>query len=249
MSDNLWLTAREPLYIAHRGASTQLPENTTAACILAVDQGADGIEVDVQLSEDGQPVLFHDNTLARLTGNRRKVSQLTSRQLRQEQLSGGYPVAFLQELLQTLGASTLYNLELKDWGWRDRGLVDRVAQAVGRFKLERHTLISSFNPLLVRRALRRMPPPVAVALLRAPGLLQHTNRLVRTAIDNPHFSLVDAGYAAWAAQRGLRTFVWTIDDLDQARRVLDLGVHGLISNDPARLRAQLAATASAVSNA
>lgn len=249
MSENLWLKAREPLYIAHRGASTQLPENTTAACVLAVDQGADGIEVDVQLSGDGQPVLCHDKTLARLTGNQRKVSQLTSHQLRQEQLSGGYPVAFLEDLLQTLGASTLYNFELKDFGWRDRGLVDRVAQAVVRYKLERNTLISSFNPLVVRRALRHMPASVAVALLRAPGLLRHTNRLVRTAVENPHFSLVNAGYAAGAAQRGLRTFVWTIDDVDEARRVLALGVHGLISNNTARLRAQLALTAGAVPNA
>jgi glycerophosphoryl diester phosphodiesterase len=240
MVANLWLAAAEPLIIAHRGASAHALENSLAACALAVDHAADGIEVDVQLTRDGRVVLMHDATLARMTGNPRKVSDLTLPELRRERLPDGQSIPLLEELFDTLGDGTLYNIELKGFGWRDRGLVDRVAESICQHKLEAYTLISSFNPLLVRRATRALPATVAVALLRAPGLLQHTYLLARAAVDNPQHSLINQRYAAWAAARGLHTFAWTVDDVAEAKRVLALGVNGLISNDPARLRAGLA---------
>ena len=77
MVDNVWLAAAEPLIIAHRGVSAHALENSLAACTLAVDHAADGIEVDVQLTRDGRVVLMHDSTLARMTGSPTAVSSTT----------------------------------------------------------------------------------------------------------------------------------------------------------------------------
>ena len=236
---NHWLSAAQPLIIAHRGASTLRPENTLAAFALAVEQGADGVELDVRLSKDGHPVLVHDATLLRISGNPQKVSQLTLGELQQEDCGHGQTVAHLSDLFELIGEATLYNIELKDFGWRDQGLTDRVAEVVEAYGLQSRTLISSFNPLLVERARKRFDALVAIALLRAPGISRYCYLLTDVNVDNPHYSLVDRGYMDWTARRGLYTFVWTVDDAVEGRRLLDLGVHGIITNEPARLRRQL----------
>ncbi len=76
-----WLTAAGPLIIGHRGASAYAPENTLAAFGLAVDLGADGIELDVQLTADGRLVIIHDLDVARTTDGQGKVSDLTAPEL------------------------------------------------------------------------------------------------------------------------------------------------------------------------
>lgn len=240
MKANGWLSASKALIIGHRGASAALPENSLAAFALAVEQGADGIELDVQLSKDGRVVIVHDSTLKRLSGNPTKVGDLTAAELKQEDMGEGQTVALLEELFERLGDSTLYNIELKDFNLRDQGLLDCVAEQVVAFGLQSQTLISSFNPLLVRRAQRRFPPTAAVALIRGPGILRHSNRVVASAVENPHYSLVDESFMARAASQGQYTFAWTVDDVVEARRLVALGVHGIITNEPALLIEQLA---------
>lgn len=240
MRSNAWLTAARTLIIGHRGASASLPENTLAAFALAVDQGADGVETDVRQSKDGRLVLVHGSTLQKLSGNPRKVCDLTASELKQEDLGEGQTVALLEELFELLDDSTLYNLELKDFGLSDQGLVDRVAEEVMAFNLQSQTLISSFNPLVVRRARRRFPPILPVALIRGPGVFRHIKWAVNAEVENPHYSLVNEEYMARAARDGRHTFVWTVDDIDEASRLASLGVRGIITNEPARLHQQLA---------
>ena len=240
MKPNGWLNAPRTLIIGHRGASAVMPENSLAAFTLAVEQGADGIETDVRLSKDGRPVLVHDASLQRLSGNPGKVCDLTVDELKRIEIGQGQTVASLEDLFNLLGSGVLYNLELKEFGLRDQGLIDRVAEEILTFGLQSQVLISSFNPLVVRRARRRFQPLVPVALIRGPGVYRHTRWTVDTGVENPHFSLVDETYMARAARFGCYTFVWTVDDIVEARRLVALGVNGIITNVPDQLREQLA---------
>jgi glycerophosphoryl diester phosphodiesterase len=240
MKPNGWLNIPRTLIIGHRGASTMMPENSLSAFSLAIEQGADGIETDVRLSKDGRPVLFHDATLQRLSGNPSKVCDLTVDQLKQEDVGQGQTVALLDELFKLLGDEILYNIELKDFGLRDQGLVDRVLEAVTAHGLESQILISSFNPILVRRTRGCFPVSIPVALIRGPGVYRHTGWTVDTGVENPHYSLVDEKYMAEAAANGRHIFTWTVDDVAEAARLVDLGVNGIITNEPARLLEQLA---------
>lgn len=239
MKDNAWLNAPRPLFIAHRGASRALPENTLAAFELAVAQGADGIELDVQLTADGALAVVHDTDLQRLAGSPQKIAQLSAADLQRHMVGEEHTIPLLPQVLETLGEATLYNIELKYFGLADRGLSRGVADCLRRYGLEARALISSFNPLLVRRAQHVFAPPTAVALLRAPGPARHTGRLVSTAVDNPHYSLISAESMAAARRRGRRVFAWTVNDAVVAQRLLEWGVNGIISDDPAGLRAQV----------
>ncbi|RIK22153.1 MAG: glycerophosphodiester phosphodiesterase, partial [Anaerolineae bacterium] len=112
MPDSPWLTADRPLIIGHRGASADAPENTLAAFALALEQNADGIELDVQLSADGVPVIIHDDDVDRTTDGAGRVHDLTLAELRALTIAGEHAIPTLDELFEMLGRRPLYNVEL-----------------------------------------------------------------------------------------------------------------------------------------
>jgi len=242
MSD--WLTASQPLVIAHRGASADAPENTLAAFALALEQAADGIELDVQLSADGWPVIIHDDTVDRTSNGSGLVSQMTVAKLQALDLGLGQTVPTLDELFEAFGPTLLYNVELKSdgllrTGLRDTGLEAAVADRIEAHHLENHVLVSSFDPFCVRRVRRHLSRTTPVAILRESRAMQIAHRLVAAEADHPDHQLVDEAYMIWAKKRHLRVNVWTVDDAAEAQRLVNLGVHGIITNKPAFLRMQL----------
>ncbi len=236
---NSWTTAGTPLIIGHRGASADRPENSLAAFALAAEQGADGIELDVQFSADKQIIIFHDTSLERLAGIKRKVSELTLAELKAFDLGDGQTIPTLDELFEMMGPRLLYNIEIKDFSLRDNGLETAVADRVESFGLQDLALISSFNPLSIRRARTVFSRSIPIALIRAQGILKYTYLFASAQADNPHHALVDEQYMAWARKRAYRVHAWTVDDPQEASRLAGLGVHGIITNKPALVRQHL----------
>jgi len=239
-----WLTATHPLIIAHCGASADAPENTLAAFALAMEQEADGIELDVQLSADGWPVIIHDDTVDRTSNGAGRVSQMTVAELQALDLGLGQTIPTLDELFEAFGPSLLYNVELKSdsllrSGLRGSGLEAAVADRIEAHHLENQVLVSSFDPLCIRRVRRHLSRATPVAILRESRVLQIAHRLIAAEADHPDYQLVDARYIAWARQHHLRVHVWTVDDATDAQRLVNLGVHGIITNKPAFIRMQL----------
>lgn len=237
-----WLTTNTPLIIGHRGASAGAPENTLAAFALALEQGADGVELDVQFSADGQIVIIHDATVDRTTNGTGRVADLTLAQLQALDAGAGQTIPTLDELFEAFGPSLLYNIEIKDLGWRDHHLELAVADRIAAYHLERQVLVSSFNPLSVRRARRCLTRATLVGMIRQPRWLRWAYRLAGGEADHPHYAMVDEGYMAWARRHGYRVHVWTVDDPAGAQRLAALGVHGIITNQPGRIRQSLAHT-------
>lgn len=240
MVQSHWLTATTPLIIGHRGASADAPENTLRALRLAREQGADGVEFDVHLSADSIPVLIHDATLQRTTNARGRVRDLPAAALQALDAGDGEPVPTLDQVFEELGRDFLYNVELKAYSWRDQGAERAVAQRIIAHGLTAQVVVSSFDFRVMRRARRLLPPTVPLALIRDPRYLRFTHRFFTGVADHPHFRLVDEAYMAAMQGAGRRVHVWTVDDAAEARRLVQLGVHGLITNRPAALRAALA---------
>lgn len=239
MPDATWLTATHPLIIGHRGASAGAPENTLAAFALALEETADGIELDVQRSADGVPVVMHDSTVDRTTDGSGRVADLTLAELRRLTIAGQHPIPTLDEVFETFGRRTLYNVELKGLGLSDGGLAADVARAIEGHQVAERVLISSFNPLAVREARRHLSRAVPVAHLRERRSTRLFHRLVRAEADHPAHSLVDERLMEWARRKGLRVNVWTVDDPAEALRLMRLGVSAIITNRPGALRTAL----------
>lgn len=242
MSD--WITTDTPLVIGHRGASADAPENTLAAFALAIEQGADGVELDVQLSADGWPVIIHDDTVDRTSNGSGRVSEMTVAELQRLDLGMEQTIPTLDELFEAFGPTLLYNVELKSdgllrTGLRDSGLEAAVAERIEAHHLESRVLVSSFDPFCVHRARRYLSRSTPVAFLRESRTWQIAHRLITAEADHPYHALVDEAYMAWARQHKLRVNVWTVDDAAEAQRLVNLGVHGIITNKPAFIRMQL----------
>lgn len=237
MSD--WFASSIPLIIAHRGASSDAPENTITAFALAVEQGADGIELDVQLSADGVPVVIHDSTVERTTNGRGAVSGLTVEQLQKLDGGDGRPVPTLDQVFEIFGPTLLYNVELKCGLWPDSNLAAAVAERIEGHYLEDRVLVSSFSMLAVRQAKGTLSPRTPVAHLRESGFEGWKHGFVRAEADNPYHILVTDEYMAWAKGRGLGVNVWTVDDPAEAKRLAALGVNSIITNKPAFIRSNL----------
>lgn len=139
---------------AHRGACADAPENTLPAFQLAFDQGADGVELDVQRTRDGVLVICHDETIDRTSDGSGAISELTFDQLRRLDFSNGrngyarVPIPTLAEVLDLVrGTDKVVDIELKNSVVRYPGMEEQVDALVAGFGLTDQVWYSSFNHL------------------------------------------------------------------------------------------------------
>ncbi|HEX8633888.1 MAG TPA: glycerophosphodiester phosphodiesterase [Pyrinomonadaceae bacterium] len=250
-----------PLIIGHRGASAVAPENTLAAFVRALDDGADGIEFDVRLARDGVPVVIHDATLRRTAGLDVPIAALSSSDLSAVDVGSWFNrrrparaiAAYAPETIPTLASvfltvaprCRLLYVELKCETGETARLVERVVAEVRAHGLERRVVIESFTLAAVAEA-KRLAPDIRTAaaferrpvrpLLTARALLQRARdaRADELALAR---SLVSRRTVEAARARGLQTVVWTVDHPSWFARACALGLRAVITNDPARMRA------------
>lgn len=237
--------AGQPFLVGHRGASALAPENTVEAFARARADGADGVELDVLACGSGEVVVFHDDDLARLAGRPERVGDMSLAALREVALTGGGRIPTLDEALEACGPALLVNVEIKAGGVPARALetlVERVAGVVERAGAGARVLVSSFSPLAVRSWQRISGIPAGLLFEReAPLPLRRGWAAVwlRPAALHPEAVLCDEARVAGWHRRGYAVNVWTVDDPARLRALADMGVDGIITNDPARARAAL----------
>ena len=222
---------------AHRGVTTEAPENTLAAAREAIAAGADYLETDVQLSRDDVLVVVHDSDFSRLGGVAKKVWDLTYDEIRAIPLGGGHEFTptFEALLAETKGRIKL-NIELKYYGDHQPGLARKVVEALRRQGMLDQAVIQclEYEPLL---EVRRLAPEVPIGYLlsfnaRKPSRLKvnflsvEQNRLDRRFLLQAHRS-------------GQQVYAWTVNSSEDMQRLFDLGVDGLITDQSALARKTL----------
>jgi len=225
-----------PKIYAHRGANEHAPENTMAAFQLALNQHADGIELDAMLSGDGQVVVIHDDTVDRTTNGSGRVREMTLEQIRSLDAGKGERIPTLEEVLERFGGKLLINIELKNYASIFDALPIKVAKLINHFGLEDSVLISSFNPLNFPRIRRRLPD-VKIGMLTQPNQAKFWMwRLFKYDALHPHYSDVDKPLVETMHAQGRQVNVWTPDDAEEIIRLAELHVDGIITNFPQRVR-------------
>lgn len=228
---------REPLIIGHRGASAAAPENTIAAFRSAILAGADGIEFDVRLSGDGVPVVIHDDTLYRTHGLRKRVVDLTGREL--DELG----VPSLRDLFELMARNNLILcLEIKG---SSAELAERCCELVREFAFEERTIVECFNLNVLKLVDLKTAALFEARVYKEQRLIDRALE-VGASVLALHDRLAKPALVEKARLAGLRVVVWTVDDPAWIARAQSLGVEALITNDPGmmieasdRLRVQL----------
>ena len=225
------MSAAKTMILAHRGASDARVENTLEAFSHAIERGADGVELDVQLSRDYEVMVFHDDDLRRLAGRHDRVETLTSRQLQRIRLWGDGRIPRLAELLERWPTDRWLNVELKPVA-DGHVLVERaLAQLSGRPRV----ILSSFDPRLLLRA-RGLGSQYEHALLLAaesPPFL-HAGGAKAYGCASVHLDhrLCTARVIEHHRAQGLEVGAWTVNDDARKRALVELGVTRLITDRP-----------------
>lgn len=233
----------KPILLAHRGASKYAPENTLPAFELALEQGADGVELDVKLSADGQVVVIHDATVDRTTGGHGKVSKMTLAEMKAldagasfEQGFRGTRIPLLEEVFEAIGGRAIINVELTNYSSPADRLVEKVCALVKARGLQERVIFSSFLGINLNRA-RRLLPEAPCGLLALPGWKGAWARSFGFMFGefqalHPHLSDVNAQQAARVHRLKRRIIVWTVNATEDIERLKNWGVDGFITDDP-----------------
>lgn len=224
---------------AHRGASGDAPENTWAAFRLARLHGADGIELDVRLTADNVPVVMHDETLNRTTDAQGALQQYSLGELQHVDAGGwfapqfaGESVPVLDRILQWAVGGVRLNIEVKEFA-AGRAVVELLRRYPGC-----RALLSSFDHTLLA-ALRIRAPWLSIGFLsEARRWDQHIADAVacRAESIHPRQDQVTAEQVEACHVRGLAVYPWVVDDRVRFLELLEMGVDGMFTNYPDRLR-------------
>jgi glycerophosphoryl diester phosphodiesterase len=239
---SLWLAARGPLVVAHRGACQQAPENTLAAFRRAIELGAQAIELDTKLTADGHAIVLHDPTLDRTTSGSGRVRDKSLLELSGldagahfDPTFSGEPIPRLEDVFTQLGHDILFNVEVGNYATPLDRLPECVAGLIRKHSLETRVLVSSFNPVALRR-IRRLVPDVPLGLLRTPLQpslqLRLFPMLAPHELSHLHDAMVDSETAAKARRAGRRLVAWTVNDAGRMAELVEWGIFGLITDVP-----------------
>jgi glycerophosphoryl diester phosphodiesterase len=228
--------------VAHRGLSAAYPENTMLAFRRAVETGCDGIELDVQLTADGELVVIHDETVDRTTGAKAKVRELGLAELRRLDASavlpgdfGFNPIPTFAEYLEFIADKPQWtNIEIKNSVYPYPGLVRRVAMAVKERGLGDKVLFSSFNHQALLEA-RSILPRTELAFIESSWLVRGGVYCKAAGVEylNPRACYLNAENMAELEDNGIRVQAWTVNDAAEMERLLELKAFAIITNDPA----------------
>jgi glycerophosphoryl diester phosphodiesterase len=226
------VTRQAPLLLGHRGVRGERPENTRAAFELAFESGLDGIECDVQRTNDGELILFHDFQI-----QGKKVNSLSFIHLKS--LDPRIPkVSELLELAKEY-PGTLLNLELKSETVRTDGLERDTLHLVRQHGLEDRVVVSSFNPVSLLRV-RLLDPGIRTGLLYSPDMpwwgkdARFAGWLHVDAL-HPYFETITPEMLRNAHRRGLMVNTWTVNDEMRISSLCSLGVDAIIGDSPTSL--------------
>ncbi len=235
-----------PLVIAHRGASLQAPENTLRAFRLAADLRADAIEMDAKLSADKHVVIHHDLTLERTTNGKGRVSSLRLDELKRLDAGKKFDISYseeriptLEEVIELVGDRLLFNIELTNYASPFDNLPEVVINIIRKYGIQSKVLISSFNTIALIRV-RKIASDMMCGLLLKSSEPRWMRKLLRRVVTynaiHPSYDLIDNEFMQTSIASGELVNTWTVNDREKIVEMLELGVHGIITDDPGLVR-------------
>lgn len=226
---------------AHRGASGYAPENTLEAFQKAIDLKADGIELDVQMTKDGQLVIIHDETLNRVSDAKGWVKDYTFDEIRKLNVNKKFPeygdvkIPSLEEVYQLIKDTKLtINVELKNGVVFYENLEEKVLELTNKMGLTERTVFSSFNHYSVMK-LKRLEPTVMTGFIYEDGYIDMPNYALRYGVDALHPALYNLQYPNFIKDckfRNIEIRPWTVNKKEEMIMLCENKISAMITNFP-----------------
>jgi glycerophosphoryl diester phosphodiesterase len=229
-----------PLAFAHRGGAAHAPENSWAAFEHAIGLGYRYLETDVQATLDGALIAFHDRTLDRVTDAAGRIARMPYRAVAAARIGGKEPIPLLEDLLAAWPAAR-FNIDVKD-----EGATEPLVRALRRTAAWDRVCVTSFSSQRLRafrqsvdRQVCTTLSPLGLAALRSgPRAAAMPARLARAGVRCAQIPvwLATPAFIGRLRDAGLQIHVWTVNEPALMRRLLDLAVDGIMTDDTVALR-------------
>jgi glycerophosphoryl diester phosphodiesterase len=226
--------------MAHRGASAYAPDNTIEAINKAFELGADGIEIDVQMSRDGELFLFHDWDLEKVTGDKALITSKTMAEIKKIDAGSWFSSKFagiklptLEEAFDAVPKGKIVNIEIKKTSVDTREVEDKVVKCVRDMGMTERVIISSFNHKTIAK-IEKIDSEIKTALIIASMLINPVRYLssFRCYSLHPVFYYADADLINELHDNNIKIYPWVVNDAGYARVLTDAGCDGIITNYP-----------------
>ena len=232
------------IVIAHRGASRTAPENTLSAMKKAIEFGADYAECDVFQTKDGEIVLFHDEEMERTTGKEGMIWDYTLAELKVLEVGSwfkeefrGEPIPTLREVIQLVKGRIKLNIEVKVSG-SDPDIAQKVVNIIRSENIAKDCMVTSFEKPVIEKV-KEIAPELITGFIfdeeYPPDIFEGNWEYVCCKRN-----IVDEEFVQKAKQKGKKIFVWTVNYPAEMKKLIDLGVDGIITDVPNLLKEILA---------
>ncbi len=233
--------------IAHRGFSARYPENSMLAFEKAIEIGANGAEFDVQLSRDGVPVVFHDESLLRIAGDERLIKDLTVQELRQIDISYRFKGECAAQYIPTLeeyfslvqNLDFLSVLEFKTAIFEYDGIEQKVINLIRKYGLSKRIVLSSFNHYTLLRC-KSIAPDLPCGILYECRIAEPQDYCARLGMQflHPDYRFLSDSELDKYERANIKTSPWTVDHDEDIRYLLSQkNIFAIMSNKPDRVLA------------
>lgn len=225
---------------AHRGGAWKAPENTISALQYTIDSGADYAEIDVQETKDGELILLHDDSLKRTAGVKKNVWDMTLKQVEKLDAGASFHKKFRGEKIPEFTEALKFckgrldlNIEIK-YNGKNKGIVNKVVRAIKENHFEDHCVVTSMNYQFLKQIKKTAPE------IRTGYIMTMTYGGVQGMEAADFFSVkhtyVDEKFVTQAHALGKEVHVWTVNYKGDAKRMLDMGVDNIVTDDPIMVR-------------
>jgi len=221
------------LIIGHRGAKNVAPENTLKSFKKAIELGADFIEFDMHLSKDREIIIMHDEDISTITGKQGLIKNMTLEELKKLDCGEGEKIPTLTEVIEIAKGKIGLQCEVKS-----QGLTEQLVKSLRANSLIDSSLISSFIfKELVQ--LRKIEPNLKIGLLLSDRLLSFKamKKQIQKAIKEKFYSIhpfykgIKRKIVKFIHENNLKIIAWTVDSKAAMKRLIKIGVDGIITND------------------
>jgi len=224
------------LKIGHRGAAGYAPENTLSSFKKALELDVDAVELDVYACKTGELVVIHDDKVDRTTDGKGYVVSKNFEELRALNAGNGQKIPLLEEVLDLIGNKVIVNVELKGGD-----TAESVSKIIGKYIKEKNWnkdnfFVSSFNHPELKKFKELMPEiKIGAIIVGIPEAYAEFAEKLGANSVNLSVEFINQEFVDDAHKRGLKVFVWTVNDIDDIERMKALAVDGIFSSFPDRL--------------
>jgi glycerophosphoryl diester phosphodiesterase len=227
---------------AHRGLSSEAPENTLPAFQLAIEEGCGALELDVQLTRDGHLVVFHDDQLSRTTDGEGFIKDKTLQELKELDAGSWFSSNFagtriptLEEVFKLCSKEILINVEIKNVPFFYKGIETEVIDTIKRFGYLENTIVSSFDHQALAIT-QQKEPKVKIGILLGDRLMDPWKYIQGSGLHafsiHPLFTFVDSWFIQRSHHIGLKVYPYTVDDPIVFEDLKSIGTDGVFTNTP-----------------